>query len=91
MRRITAWIYGLLTAALLLFAALRYREVKLSLISAEDRLTRLRADAAQLEKENRDLILRIEDAIPVFGGDETAGEADPVVRTDSLYWADNAD
>ena len=59
MRRITAWIYGLLTAALLLFSLERYRETSLQLTDAGIRLAQLNESIAKLASENRELIEQI--------------------------------
>ena len=65
MRRLTAWIYGLLTAALLIYSVGRYREVHLQLRSAQRSLAQLDRAAALLTAENRELAEQIELAAAV--------------------------
>ena len=68
MRRLTAWIYGLLTAALLVFSAHRYWEVRLQLSYAERSLEQLEESAARLQSENSELTFWIGEAEIADGG-----------------------
>ena len=76
MRRLTAWIYGLLAAALLLYAAHRYARVRGQLSLADERLARLEASAGRLASENEALARRIAQTADLDHG-ESAGQDGP--------------
>ena len=83
MRRLTAWIYGLLTALLLAFAAYRYGEICLELSDARDRLEQLDHVSAQLAEDNRRLTEWIGVAELADESRNSVGEQVPAVRTDN--------
>ena len=87
MRRLTAWIYGLLTAVLLVYAARRVVIVRGELMDAGNRLEQLRSEAGALRKENAELTRRL--GRP--SGKEDGAEPWNAVEEDSYPIADNAD
>ena len=81
MRRLTVWIYGLLTAAMLVFSALRLWTVKQQLTSAEKRLVQISETAAQLREENAEYVLKIGSTSlleNVEGSDGNTGSSDEI-------------
>ena len=91
MRRITAWIYGLLTAALLVFAIFQFLHVQRQLFSSGQVLEELQAEISRLEAENERLIRVIGEADIADDVDTFASGLEPVVRTDKVPLAENAD